>query len=92
VHTLHIEHPIADFASWSAAFNRLADVRAKSGVCAHRIQQPVDDSHYVVIDLDFATAPEAHAFLEFLQQKVWSSRASSPALVGRPRTMILAPA
>jgi hypothetical protein len=89
VHTLHIEHPIADFATWRAAFDRLAEIRLKSGVRGQRVLQPVDDSRYVVIDLDFATAPEAQAFLEFLRGKVWSSRESSPALVGSPRTMIL---
>lgn len=92
VPTLHIEHPITDFATWSAAFDRFADIRGKSGVRSERIQQPVDDSHYVVIDLDFATAPEAQAFLGFLRTKVWSSPDSSPALVGTPRTMILEPA
>jgi len=92
VSTLHIEHAIADFATWSAAFDRFADVRVKSGVQGQRVQQPVDDSRYVVIDLDFATTPEARAFLEFLQAKVWSSRDHSPALAGTPRTMILEPA
>jgi hypothetical protein len=92
MHTLHIEHPIADFATWSAAFDRFADIRVKSGVRSERILQPIDDAHYVVIDLDFATTPEAEAFLEFLRAKVWSSRDNSPALVGTPRTMILEPA
>ncbi len=89
MHTLHIEHPIADFTTWKTAFDRVAEIRAKSGVRGHRVQQPVDDSHYVLIDLDFDTAAEAHAFLEFLQTKIWSSRESSPALVGAPQTMIL---
>lgn len=92
MHTLHIEHPIADFATWKAAFDRFSEIRAKSGVRSQRVQQPFDDSHYVVIDLDFATAHEAQAFLEFLRAKVWSSRDNSPALAGTPRTMILEPA
>lgn len=89
--TLHIEHPITDFATWKAAFDRFSSARAKSGVREHRVQQPVDDAHFVVIDLDFATTPEAVRFLEFLRTQVWSSRDSSPALVGTPRTTILEP-
>jgi hypothetical protein len=89
--TLHIEHPISDFTIWKAAFDRFAAVRQQSGVRRHRIQQPVDDPHYVVIDLDFDNATEAARFLQVLQTKVWSSRESSPALVGDPRTAILQP-
>lgn len=90
--TLRIEHPITDYGTWRAAFDRFADVRLKSGVRGHRISRPVDDPHYVVIDLDFAATPEAERFLTFLRTKVWSSRESSPALVGEPRTTILEPA
>ena len=90
--TLHIEHSIVDFEIWSAAFGRFAEVRAKSGVLGHRVQRPVDDPNYVVIDLDFATAEAAERFLDLLHTKVWSSRESSPALVGTPRTRILEPA
>jgi hypothetical protein len=87
-----MEHPITDFTTWRAAFERLADVRVKAGVRGHRLYQPVDDPHYVVIDLDFDTAAQAERFLEFLRTKVWSSRDSSPALAGAPRTTILEPA
>lgn len=87
--TLHIEHPITNFGQWKAAFDRFSAVRASSGVRSHRIQQPVDDPHYVVIQLDFGTALEAASFLRLLQTQVWSSPESSPALVGTPRTAIL---
>ncbi len=89
--TLHIEHAIVDLALWSAAFQRFADVRAKAGVRRHRLQRPVDNPHYIVIDLDFDTTAEAEAFLELLRTKVWASPADAPALVGTPRTMILEP-
>ncbi len=56
-----------------------------------RVQQPVEGPSYVVIDLDFGTVSEAESFLELLQTKVWSSRESSPGLVGRPETKILQP-
>ena len=90
--TLHIEHPITDFATWKEAFDRFADLRERSGVLHHRVQLPIDDPRYVVIDLDFATTTEAETFREFLQTKVWPSQQNSPALVGTPRTSILAPA
>lgn len=90
--TLHLEHTIADFGLWRTAFERFAGLRAQAGVRAQRVQQPVDDPHYVVIDLDFDTVEEARGFLELLRTKVWSSSANAPALVGTPRTSILAPA
>ena len=89
--TLHIEHPVTDLAVWRAAFDRFADRRREGGVCAERVQQPVDDDHYVVVDLDFASRSEAERFLGFLESTVWASRDSSPALAGPPRTRILEP-
>jgi hypothetical protein len=90
--TLHIEHAIVDFDLWKSAFGRFAELREQSGVIRHRIQRPIDDPQYVVIDLDFATAVEAQRFLTFLQEKVWSSRENAPALAGLPQTRILEPA
>jgi hypothetical protein len=90
--TLHIEHPITDFDTWTTAFNRFGDARRKAGVRAHRVQRPVDDPKYVVIDLDFDTTPEAQGFLNFLNTQVWGVRENAPALVGTPETMILEPA
>jgi len=90
--TLHIEHGIADIHTWYEAFERFADFRAESGVRGQRVQQPVDNPHYVVIDLDFDGVAEARAFLEFLQSTVWVSRDHAPALVGSPKTAILQPA
>jgi hypothetical protein len=87
--TLHIEHAIADFEVWTAAFARFSAARARAGVMGHRVSRPVDDPRYVVIDLDFTTTDEATRFLAFLRDTVWASPANSPALVGAPRTLIL---
>jgi hypothetical protein len=87
--TLHIEHAISDFGTWSAAFARFADARTKFGVRGQRVQQPVDDPHYVVIDLDFDTPGDAGRFLGFLQTNVWTSTSNAPALAGTPHTKIL---
>jgi hypothetical protein len=90
--TLHIEHRITDFDTWSTAFNRFADARRNAGVRGHRVQRPVDDPAYVVIDLDFDTTDQATAFLSFLKTKVWAIPENAPALAGTPETMILEPA
>ena len=90
--TLHIEHPISDFETWTAAFNGVADVRREAGVRSQRVQRPVDDPGYIVIDLDFDTVGEAEAFLGFLNTKIWAIPENAPALAGSPTTMILEPA
>jgi len=84
-----IEHPISDFPTWKAAFDRFAEKRRQSGVLGERIQQPVDDSRYMVLDLDFTSADEAQQFLTFLQTQVWASPSNAPALAGAPQTKIL---
>jgi hypothetical protein len=86
--TLHIQHPVTDIATWTGAFNRMADVRRNAGVLAARVQSPVDDPNYVVIDLDFDTAGAAGTFLNFLTTQVWGTE-NAPALAGKAETMIL---
>lgn len=87
--TLHIEHAITDFASWKAAFDRFADRRKEAGVTAHRIHQPHDDAAYVILQLDFPSVEQAEAFRAFLESRVWSTPANSPALAGTPRARVL---
>lgn len=87
--TLHIEHAITDFQTWTVAFERFAPRRAAAGVTATRIHRPVGDDHYVVVQLDFPTPAQAAAFLGFLEAQVWSTAANSPALAGSPRAVVL---
>jgi hypothetical protein len=87
--TLHIEHPITSFDDWQAAFQRFAPMRAEAGVRRQLVQRPVDDRQYVVVDLDFDTVDAAQRFLQVLEDRVWASQESSPALVGSPQTRIL---
>jgi hypothetical protein len=87
--TLHIEHPITDFEAWSAAFNRFADARRQAGVRSHRVQRPVQDPNYVLVDLEFDTTEAAEVFLGFLTTTVWATPNNSPALAGTPLTRIL---
>lgn len=90
--TLHIQHPITDFDTWTSAFQRFGDARCNAGVRAERIQRPVDDANYVVIDLDFDTAGEARSFQGFLTTQVWANPKHSPGLAGTPEMLILEPA
>ena len=87
--TLHIEHPISDFDTWNTAFARFASARRQAGVRDQRIQRPVGDPAYVVVDLDFDTVGEAEKFLGFLRANVWAVADNSPALAGGPQTRIL---
>jgi hypothetical protein len=87
--TLHIEHAITDFATWKNAFDRAEPYRVEGGVLSHEIRQPADDPAYVVIDLEFADAEAARRFLDFLENRIWASSESSPALAGKPSTSIL---
>jgi hypothetical protein len=87
--TLHIEHPISDLATWTAAFSGFAEQRRRAGVLAERILQPEDDPAYIVVDLDFANADAARSFRAFLEQRVWADPASSPALRGTPIARVL---
>ena len=89
--TLHIEHPITDVGTWTAAFDRFADVRRAAGVRSERVQHPVGDPTYVVIDLDFDTADEAETFRDFLRTQIWAVPENAPALAGAPQTMVLEP-
>ena len=90
--TLHIQHPISDFDTWTSAFSRFAEARRNAGVRAQRVQRPVDDARFVVIDLDFDTVREAQSFLGFLTTQVWPRPENSPGLAGTPMAMILEPA
>jgi hypothetical protein len=90
--TLHIEHPITDFETWAGAFDRFAEARQRAGVRSHRVQQPIDDANYIVVDLDFENTDQATAFLNFLRSTVWAVPGNAPGLGGDPQTMILEPA
>ncbi|MEO7348586.1 MAG: hypothetical protein ABIW32_01780 [Terrimesophilobacter sp.] len=86
--TLRIEHSITDFDTWYGAFGRFEEHRKEGGVLQERITQPVDDPHYVFIELDFASVDGAQKFQKFLETQIWSNPANSPALEGTPRTRI----
>lgn len=89
MYTLQIEHGIKDFAMWKGAYDADPLGRIGSGVLAARIFRPVDDEHYVVLDLDFALRGQAEGFLARLRTDVWALPTASPALASGPKTRIV---
>ena len=87
--SLHIEHPITDLETWASAFASFAETRRQAGVRAETVRCPEDDETFIVIDLEFDTIDQAHAFLHFLRTLVWAVPASSPGLAGTPEAKIL---
>jgi hypothetical protein len=88
--TLKIEHPINDFETWKAAFDRDPAQRQLSGVRSYRVFRPLDDPNYIIIDLDFDGTTEAHAFLESMQ-RVWNRIELSPGLLREPGAAKVSP-
>lgn len=70
MYMLRIEHPIFDYDAWKKAFDSDPVGREKSGVRSYQILQPVDDSKYIMIDLEFDTVSQAEALLAAMQV-VW---------------------
>ncbi len=85
---LQFEHAIKDFAMWKAAFDRDPIGRRGLGVRRHRIYRPVEDSNYVVGELEFETRAEAEVCRTALHQ-LWNSAQAAPALSGAPRARIV---
>ncbi len=87
--SLHIEHPITDLKTWTSAFAAFAEMRRQAGVSAETVRRPQGNDAFVVIDLEFDTTDQAHAFLHFLETQVWAVPENSPALAGTPDAKIL---
>lgn len=56
---VQIEHPIRDFETWKATFDRDPIGREASGVRRYEIYRPVDDPNYVAVDLEIDSRAEA---------------------------------
>ncbi len=85
---VQIEHPVRDYETWKAAFDRDPVRREASGVRAYRIFRPVDDPRYIAVDLEFDDRPTAEAFKLALEE-LWRSPQAGPALGGSPRARIV---
>jgi hypothetical protein len=85
---LRIEHPVADYAAWKAAFDSDPIGRERSGVRRYQIQRAVDDPDHVLIDLEFDSHQQAQAALAALRS-VWARVAGT--LITNPQARIVEP-
>jgi hypothetical protein len=85
--TLQIEHAVRNFDDWKRAFDSDPVGRERGGVRAYRVQRPVDDSAYVIVELEFNSTSEAEAFRAELE-KMWA-RVAGQGLIEQPRARIV---
>ncbi len=85
---VQIEHPIRDFSTWKAAFDRDPAHREASGVRRYQIYRLIDDPDYIAVDLEFDDQARAEAFKAALEE-VWRSPQAALALGGSPRARIV---
>lgn len=83
---VHIEHPVPDYGRWKAAFDGDPVDREESGVRRYRILRGIDDSNYVMIDLEFDGPGDAERFLATMQT-VWSGVTGT--IMSDPRVRIV---
>jgi hypothetical protein len=88
VPVLQIEHPVRDFETWKAAFDRETVRRDVSGVRRYQIYRPVDDPRFIEVDLEFDSRGKAETFKLGLEE-LWRSPQAAPALGGTPRARIV---
>jgi hypothetical protein len=88
VPVVQLEHPVSDFETWKAAFDRDPVDRRASGVRAYQIFRPTDDPNYIAVNLEFDSLGEAQAFRTALEE-LWRSPQAAPALGGTPRVRVV---
>lgn len=86
--TVQFEHPISDYTTWKAAFDRDPIDRRGLGVRSYRIHRPLDRPDYILGELDFDTTAQAEACATALEQ-LWRSRQAAPALAGAAQVRIV---
>jgi quinol monooxygenase YgiN len=84
--TVQIEHPIRDYASWRAAFDRDPAGRQAAGVLRYRVYRPIDDPQYVLVDLDFGARDAAERFVATMRS-IWQQVEGT--LIQGPRARIV---
>ena len=68
---LRIQHSVPSFEGWKRAFEADPVDRKASGVRRYTVHRSITDPHFVMIDLEFDTAPEAERLLEKLR-RLWA--------------------
>src|SRR5664279_4466441 len=61
VPVVQLEHPVRDFGTWKATFDRDPVDRKGSGVRSYQVYRPTDDPNFVAVDLEFDSLGEAEA-------------------------------
>ena len=84
---VRIEHPVSNFDDWKRAFDSDPVGRRQAGVRRYRILRPVDDSRFVVVDLELDAEPQAVAMLAALRA-MWKT--VEGRIIFNPQTRILA--
>ena len=89
MHILRIEHAVPDFATWKTAFDSDPLGRQRSGVRRYRVLRPIEDSGYVMVDLEFDTLAQAAATHRALRQ-LWGEVEGKVIEKGRARIVEVA--
>ena len=84
--TIVIQHPIADFETWKKAFNSDPLDRELSGVIGHSIYRREQPGSVLVL-LEFASRPEADAYLPRLRE-LWKGFGAGLGLGQNPSAEI----
>ena len=79
MYILRIEHPVADYDAWKAAFDSDPIGRERSGVRRYRIMRTTDDPSHVMIDLEFDSLGEAEAVKAALGEVEFDSTSEAEA-------------
>jgi hypothetical protein len=80
VYILRVEHPVADYDAWKAAFDSDPIGRERSGVRRYRIMRATDDPSHVMIDLEFDSLGEAEAVKVALGEVEFDSASEAEAV------------
>jgi len=57
-----VQHHVADYDTWFAAFDEHGEIRRKHGATGHTVTRSIADPNAIVIVNDFATLAGAQAF------------------------------
>src|SRR5215216_4202529 len=80
MYILRIEHPVADYDVWKAAFDNDPIGRERSGVRRYRIMRTTDDPSHVMIELESDSLGEAEAVKAALGEVQFDSPSEAEAV------------
>lgn len=86
---LRVEHTVSNFDEWKKVFDSDPLGRKKSGVRRYRIMRQIDNTSFVMLDLEFDDPKEAEAFAAKLRN-LWVS-AQGQKLMQYPQLRIVDP-